>query len=342
MRNGKRSGEKALLFVMCENIEAANAIADVLNTDPFFEELNQKTLNLHTKLKGKIKGDEFIEEERKISSTDLKQLRELSRTLDSKDNPYNCIVSVLMLREGWDVKNVTTIVPLRPFTADPQILPEQTLGRGLRRMRHPATPEIIETVVVIEHPSFISLYEDVLGNEGVTPIVQSTSDIKSTNHRIYPVKNGELEIELPCISRAHSINLVGLQSISWQDVKERCAEIPKLSLNTASLVKYKGIHMLTQEVVEVMKFDVPLLNNGSTSIGYFVKLIGQECRLRLTSMLHLVISPLIEQFLTEMLFEEKVELTDPRLIRRLPDGDVSEAILTVFVPLVSDRIDTYC
>ena len=331
-------GEKALLFVMCENIQSANAIAEVLNTDPFFEDLNQKTLNLHTKLKGKIEDGEFIEEERNISPTDLKQLRELSRTLDSKDNPYNCIVSVLMLREGWDVKNVTTIVPLRPFTADAQILPEQTLGRGLRRMRHPATDEVIETVVVIEHPSFIRLYEEVLGNEGVTPIVQPASDIKSTNRHIYPVKNGELEIELPHISRAHSINLVGLQSINWQDVEERCAEIPKLSLDTASSVKYKGIHMLTQEVVEVMEFDVLLLNNGSTAIGYFVKLIGQECRLRLTSMLHLFIAPLIEQFLTEMLFEEKVELTDPRLIRRLPDGDVSAAILTVFVPLVLDRM----
>lgn len=35
---------------------------------------------------------------------------------------------------GWDVRNVTTIVPLRPLSAQSKILPEQTLGRGLRRM----------------------------------------------------------------------------------------------------------------------------------------------------------------------------------------------------------------
>jgi superfamily II DNA or RNA helicase len=39
-----------------------------------------------------------------------------------------------MLKEGWDVRNVTTIVGLRAYAAKSNILPEQTLGRGLRRM----------------------------------------------------------------------------------------------------------------------------------------------------------------------------------------------------------------
>ena len=67
----------------------------------------------------------FIESESKMGDAALKKLREQSRSLGSQNNPYRCIVSVLMLREGWDVNNVTTIVPLRPFTSDAQILPEQ-------------------------------------------------------------------------------------------------------------------------------------------------------------------------------------------------------------------------
>ena len=39
-----------------------------------------------------------------------------------------------MLREGWDVQSVTVIVGLRPYTAKANILPEQTVGRGLRLM----------------------------------------------------------------------------------------------------------------------------------------------------------------------------------------------------------------
>ena len=48
------------------------------------------------------------------------------------ESPVNAIVSVLMLREGWDVQNVTVVVGLRPYTSKANILPEQTIGRGLR------------------------------------------------------------------------------------------------------------------------------------------------------------------------------------------------------------------
>ena len=48
-----------------------------------------------------------------------------------RESPYKAIVSVLMLKEGWDVRNVTTIVGLRAYAAQSNILPEQTLGRGL-------------------------------------------------------------------------------------------------------------------------------------------------------------------------------------------------------------------
>ena len=108
---------------MTEDTKAADEIAHRLNTDSLFVELNGKTTNLHTNLKGKIKyvgGKKhgypvFEESEKEISDEDLKALRELSRKIDSDENPYSCIVSVLMLREGWDVRNVTTIVPLRPL-----------------------------------------------------------------------------------------------------------------------------------------------------------------------------------------------------------------------------------
>ena len=69
-----------------------------------------------------------------ISDDDLRELRKLSRELDDSSSPYRCIVSVLMLREGWDVRNVTVVLGLRPFSAKAEILPEQVIGRGLRLM----------------------------------------------------------------------------------------------------------------------------------------------------------------------------------------------------------------
>jgi len=91
--------------------------------------------------------------------------------LDSQDrqvmepNPYNVVVSVMMLKEGWDVRNVKVIVPLRP--CDSRTLTEQTLGRGLRKMHPPTLDEDgaarmeEEELYVIEHPSFRSIIDQI-------------------------------------------------------------------------------------------------------------------------------------------------------------------------------------
>ena len=72
----------------------------------------------------------------------------------------------MMLKEGWDVKNVTTIVGLRAFGGGKgsNILPEQTLGRGLRRMYR--DQDISEFVSVVGTEAFMDFVESIK-NEGV-------------------------------------------------------------------------------------------------------------------------------------------------------------------------------
>lgn len=80
-------------------------------------------------------------------------------------NPYNVVISVMMLKEGWDVRNVKVIVPLRP--CDSRTLTEQTLGRGLRKMHPPVIDEdgaaelLPEDLYVIEHESFGAIIEKI-------------------------------------------------------------------------------------------------------------------------------------------------------------------------------------
>jgi hypothetical protein len=75
------------------------------------------------------------------------------------------VVSVMMLKEGWDVRNVKVIVPLRP--CDSRTLTEQTLGRGLRKMHPPVIDDEgaatfrSEQLFVIEHPSFKAILDQV-------------------------------------------------------------------------------------------------------------------------------------------------------------------------------------
>jgi type III restriction enzyme len=92
--------------------------------------LNGAVLVIHTKNNGEISESASSGK----SKEELNQLREQSKTIDHWDNKHKAVVSVMVLREGWDVQNVTTIVGLRAYTSEAKILPEQTLGRGLRRM----------------------------------------------------------------------------------------------------------------------------------------------------------------------------------------------------------------
>ena len=52
-----------------------------------------------------------------VSKKDLDAARKVARDVDEGESPVNAIVSVLMLREGWDVQSVTVIVGLRPYTS---------------------------------------------------------------------------------------------------------------------------------------------------------------------------------------------------------------------------------
>jgi type III restriction enzyme len=339
-----KSGRKPLLFVMCENTDAADQITARLNSDAVFKELNGKTINLHTNLKGKIKKqkvegrtiDVFVEDEKAISDDDLKALRRISRDLDSPESQYTCIVSVLMLREGWDVRNVTTIVPLRPLTAQSNILPEQTLGRGLRRMTPPGQAN--ELVTVVEHPSFINLYEQELEQEGLPITIEDVEKVPATTVTIFPDETKDfdkLDIVLPALTAAHEIQ-PKLEELRIEDVRSAFKPYKPLPLGKASAtdIEYEGRALITDELVESMKISLPLLQNGITAISFFVRELEFACRVQSA---HTVLAPLLQTFLGEILFGEKVELVDPRLTARLSDQDVREHIRAVFIPLIRGR-----
>ncbi|MCY7274088.1 MAG: DEAD/DEAH box helicase family protein, partial [Phormidesmis sp. CAN_BIN44] len=342
------SGKKPLLFIMCDDTDAADQITQRFNTDPLFEQLNGKTINLHTNLKGKLKkvgkGNnaryEFVEDEKAISDDDLKALRKLSRELDNNASPYFCIVSVLMLREGWDVRNVTTIVPLRPYSSKANILPEQTLGRGLRRM----TPagQANELVTVIEHPAFASLYQQELAQEGLPLEIVDLDRVPATTISIFPDEAHkdvtQLNIQIPTLSAGYRIT-PKLEGLTIQDVKKAFRPYKPLPLGKQgnSEIQYEGRHLFTGEVIQKLQLNLPLLASGIGAVSYYVKQLETICKLR---GLHPILAPLIQTFLETMLFEPKTNLFDPALVARLADSDVGEHLRAVFVPLIRSRTTT--
>ena len=65
--------------------------------------------------------------------------KKLGRPLHPPGRDVRCIVSVGMLTEGWDCNTVTHIIGLRPFMS--QLLCEQVVGRGLRRINYELGPD---------------------------------------------------------------------------------------------------------------------------------------------------------------------------------------------------------
>ena len=120
-------GKKAILFIMTDDTKNCDDVSAYLQSA--YPEFKDAVLTIHTKNNGEISEPTKGKKEQ-----ELQALRKDANEIDNRENPYKAIVSVLMLKEGWDVKNVTTIVGLRPYSSKSNILPEQTLGRGLRRM----------------------------------------------------------------------------------------------------------------------------------------------------------------------------------------------------------------
>ena len=344
----QRSGKKPLMFVMADSTQAADEITHRLNTDPIFADLNGKTINLHTNLKGKLRKRgrgvtayyEFIESEKEISDQDLEELRKLSRELDENKSPYQCIVSVLMLREGWDVRNVTTIVPLRALNAKAGILPEQTLGRGLRRMTPPGLDQPAETVTVVEHKSFASLYREELAQEGLPIEILDVEKVPPTSVTIYPDAENkdltQLDLQVPRLTYGYRYE-TNLEDLSFDDVRIQFGDLTPIPLGEpkAREIRYEGRHLITNEVLEQMKIKLPLLSDPVGAISFYREEMERSVKIRGT---HARLAPLIQKFIQELLFDQVVDLYDERVVARLGDPDVREYLRATFIPLLLTKI----
>ena len=118
-----------ILFIMTMNTKEADQAAAFLEAN--YPLLKNSVLTIHTNTSGEIKESASSKKDKE----ELEKLRKAADDIDKDHSPYKAVVSVLMLREGWDVRNVTTIVGLRPYKAESQILPEQTIGRGQKCFR---------------------------------------------------------------------------------------------------------------------------------------------------------------------------------------------------------------
>ncbi|MEO8380831.1 MAG: DEAD/DEAH box helicase family protein [Acidobacteriota bacterium] len=114
-RNYDQPIVKPFMLVVAKDTEHANELQKLMEEDQFFEgRYRGRVITVHSNQKGDEK-DEVVE-------------RLLA--VEKADEPTEIVIHVNMLKEGWDVTNLYTIVPLR--AANSKTLVEQSIGRGLR------------------------------------------------------------------------------------------------------------------------------------------------------------------------------------------------------------------
>ncbi len=315
----KKLGKKALLFVMVDDTKNCDDVKDYLEGN--YPLLKGGTFVIHTNKEGRI--DEGASAK---SQKELLELRELANQVDSDNNKIKAVVSVLMLKEGWDVKNVTTVVGLRPFVAASNILPEQALGRGLRRMYF--GEDQTEELNVIGTPAFMEFVESIK-SEGV--ILEKRSMGKGSDPsgptiiEIDKEKDLEkLDIEIPILSPSIIREYKNLEELNVQEFEFTHVELKEFSPEDQKNILLRDI--LDDEVRREVRID-SLHINATSIITFFTKSIMTELRLYGGQD---ILYGKLKQFLQDKLFGQTVNLGDSNVARNLSETNVRHVIRETF------------
>ncbi|MCS6821649.1 MAG: DEAD/DEAH box helicase family protein [Microscillaceae bacterium] len=319
--------KKPILFVMMNNTEEADDIGDWLRVKYPQEFGGEKTLIIHTDRNGEI------------SKKDLDLARKAAREVDSEKSPVNAIVSVLMLREGWDVQNVTVVVGLRPYTSKANILPEQTIGRGLRLMFRHQYNGYTERVDIIGNKAFMEFVEDLERLEDLKFATFALGKEKLHILTIQPLESKKaFDIGIPDISPLLARKKSLAEEIARIDVmKFHTNPLPLKDKEIADLKKfiYEGRDILTDEKLLEREYTVPQAQTAEEVIGYYARRIAQDIKLPSQ---FAVLAPKIREFFERKAFGQVVSLNDSTVIKAMSSNVASYVVIKEFEKALREMI----
>ncbi len=312
-------GKKAILFVMVDDTMNCDEVAGYL--DGTYPDLKGGVLTIHTKNNGEIS-----EASSGKAKEELELLRKQANEIDDAASPFKAIVSVLMLKEGWDVRNVTTIVGLRAYTAQSNILPEQTLGRGLRKM-YPGGAE--EYVSVVGTDAFMEFVESIQA-EGVELERRSMGEgTKPKTPLIVEVDNGnekkdieKLDIEIPVLTPRIVREYKQLDGLDVAGLSYSPVAYKEFSKEEQREIVFKDI--TTNEVTHTTILDTAGVADYRSVVGYFTQAIMKD--LRLVSGYDVLYGK-VKSFVRDHLFGRSVDLENPNTLRNLSELAATKTVL---------------
>ena len=318
----EKLGKKAILFVMTDDTRNCDDVAEYLEGN--YPEFKDAVLVIHTK-----KNGEVSESTSGKSKEELDKLREQANGIDGMASPYKAIISVMVLKEGWDVRNVTTIVGLRAYSAKSNILPEQTLGRGLRKMYAESVEEYVSVVGTNAFMDFVESIqaEGVVlerkamgeGTQAKTPLVV---EIDKENEK----KDMEaLDIEIPVLTPRVYREYKNLSALDAGAQGHQRVAYLQFSEEQQREIVFKDI--TTGEVTHTTILDTAGIADYRSVIGYFARAMMKD--LRLVSGYDVLYGK-VKAFVQAELFDRPVELEDPNTLRNLSELAAAKTLLETF------------
>ena len=231
---------------------------------------------------------------------DLDKAREAARDIDKAESKVKVIVSVMMLREGWDVRNVTVVLGLRPFTAKAEILPEQVIGRGLRLMPRRARTGT-QTLEVMGTRAFEDFVKQ-LETEGLAlPVSKKPPSLPII---IEPIKErARFDIAIPLTRPLFEHSMVKLGELTPEALGTLA------SMNDVVIgeqLQFVLAFMTTGSTIGEISVDYPV-ELPQVSIGRLTELVLRKAQIpgRFAELY-----PILERYLTEFAFGRRVDLEE--------------------------------
>lgn len=254
---------KPFALIVCRNTEHAERVLNYVKSDEFRNgEYKNKVIIVHSNQKG-------LEKEENIN---------LLLDVEKNDNPVEIVIHVNILKEGWDVNNLYTIIPLR--TAAGKTLREQTVGRGLRLPFGKRTGDkLIDSVTITAHDKFDELIAEAQKEDSIFKAEGVIYADYQEKHKVITVQSSFLDTDeqrqnvlskagLDYANDEHSklyataINLINsastneikknpAQKINKKLIEEKINEdIAKRFSNNTNLQKIVEIMLVTDDIVE--------------------------------------------------------------------------------------------
>ena len=140
---------KPIVLIACKDTDHAKKIRALIDSDDF----------MNGKYKGKV-----IEIHSKQTGEESEENVRLLLSIESAKNPIEIVLHVYKLKEGWDVNNLFTIIPLNAAKSD--ILAMQTIGRGLRLPFGEQTGnEDLDTLDIVAHDHYRELVDEIRSSD---------------------------------------------------------------------------------------------------------------------------------------------------------------------------------